>query len=47
MAQPVATSRSDGRYVEITSGLRAGERIAAAGSFAIKAEQGQGAADHH
>ena len=47
VAQPVATSRSDGRYVEITSGLRAGERIAAAGSFAIKAEQGKGAADHH
>ncbi|MBQ5939095.1 efflux RND transporter periplasmic adaptor subunit [Massilia sp. AB1] len=51
VAQPVATSRSDGRFVEISSGLRAGERIAAAGSFAIKAQQGitagKGAADHH
>lgn len=47
VAQPVATGRSDGRFVDITSGLRAGERIAAAGSFAIKAEQGKGAADHH
>ncbi|MBQ5948083.1 efflux RND transporter periplasmic adaptor subunit [Massilia sp. ST3] len=46
-AQPVATGRSDGRFVEITSGLRAGERVAAAGSFAIKAEQGKGEADHH
>ncbi|MBQ5962354.1 efflux RND transporter periplasmic adaptor subunit [Massilia sp. ZL223] len=51
VAQPVATSRSDGRFVEISSGLRAGERIAAAGSFAIKAQQGitagKGADDHH
>jgi len=51
VVQPVATSRSDGRFVEITSGLHAGDRIAAAGSFAIKAQQGitagKGAADHH
>ena len=46
-AQPVVTGRLDARFVEIVSGLRAGERYAAAGSFAIKAEQGKGEAGHH
>lgn len=47
VAQPVATGRSDGRFIEIVSGLRAGERYAASGSFAVKAEQGKGEAGHH
>ncbi len=45
-AQPVTAGRSDGRLVEITAGLRAGEQVAAAGSFAIKAEQAKGDAEH-
>lgn len=46
VAQPVATGRSDGRFVEVTAGLRAGEAYAAAGSFAVKAEQGKGEGSH-
>ena len=46
VAQPVATGRSDGRHIEITSGLQAGQQVAAAGSFAVKAEQGKGEASH-
>lgn len=46
VAQPVATGRSDGRVVEITAGLRAGEAYAGAGSFAVKAEQGKGEGSH-
>jgi len=46
IAQPVATGRADGKLVEITSGLRAGESYAGAGSFAVKAEQGKGEGGH-
>jgi len=46
VAQPVATGRSDGRFVEVTAGLRAGEAYAAAGSFAVKAEQGKAEGSH-
>lgn len=46
VAQPVATGRSDGKMVEITAGLRAGEAYAAAGSFAVKAEAGKGEGGH-
>lgn len=46
VAQPVATGRSDGRHIEVTSGLQAGQQYAAAGSFAVKAEQGKGEASH-
>ena len=46
VAQPVATGRSDGRFVEITAGLDAGDAYAGAGSFAVKAEQGKGEGDH-
>ena len=45
-AQEVRTGRSDGRSVEILSGLQAGQQYAASGSFAIKAELGKGAAEH-
>jgi len=46
VAQPVATGRSDGRFIEVTSGLNAGDAYAAAGSFAVKAEQGKGEGSH-
>ena len=43
---PVTVGRSDGKLVEIISGLRSGARYAAAHSFTIKAERGKGAAGH-
>ena len=43
---PVTVGRSDGKLVEITSGLRKDASYAAAHSFTIKAEQGKGAAEH-
>jgi cobalt-zinc-cadmium efflux system membrane fusion protein len=46
VAQPVSVGRSDGRLVEIVAGMKAGERYAGAGSFAIKAEQAKGDAGH-
>jgi cobalt-zinc-cadmium efflux system membrane fusion protein len=46
VAQPVSLGRSDGRLIEIVSGMKAGERYAGAGSFAIKAEQAKGDAGH-
>lgn len=44
--QAVQLGRSDGRRVEVTSGLRAGATYAAAGSFVVKAQQGKGSATH-
>ncbi len=46
VAQPVRTGRSDGQRVEIVSGLAAGARHAAAGSFVVKSQQGKGSATH-
>lgn len=45
-ARPVKTGRSDGKRVEITSGLKAGERYVAANSFVLKAELGKASAEH-
>ncbi len=45
-AQAVRTGRNDGKVVEIVEGLKAGQRYAATGSFAIKAELGKGSAEH-
>ncbi|MEN8158982.1 MAG: efflux RND transporter periplasmic adaptor subunit [Myxococcota bacterium] len=45
-AQPIALGRSDGRQVEVTAGLAAGQRYAAAGSFILKAEAGKAGATH-
>ncbi|MGV7207186.1 efflux RND transporter periplasmic adaptor subunit [Oxalobacteraceae bacterium A2-2] len=45
-AQPVQTGASDGKLTEITAGLPAGARYAAAGSFVLKAEQGKDSAGH-
>lgn len=44
--QPVQPGRSDGRRVEIRSGLAAGAPVASAGSFIVKSEQGKGSATH-
>lgn len=44
--QPVQTGRSDGKRVEIVSGLKPGATYAAGGSFVIKSEQGKSAATH-
>ena len=46
IARPVTLGRSDGRRVEILTGLPAGAKYAAAHSFTIKAEQGKGSAGH-
>jgi cobalt-zinc-cadmium efflux system membrane fusion protein len=46
IAQPVVVGRSDGKFTEVVSGLRAGTPYAAAGSFVIKAEQGKSSAEH-
>jgi cobalt-zinc-cadmium efflux system membrane fusion protein len=44
--QPVQVGRTDGKRVEILSGLRPGASYAAAGSFIVKSEQGKGSATH-
>ncbi|UOD29276.1 efflux RND transporter periplasmic adaptor subunit [Massilia violaceinigra] len=46
IAVPVTLGRSDGKYTEIVSGLKAGTQYAAQGSFVLKAEQGKGSAEH-
>ncbi|HEY0060644.1 MAG TPA: efflux RND transporter periplasmic adaptor subunit [Telluria sp.] len=46
VAQNVEVGRSDGRLVEIVSGIASGTQYAAAHSFTVKAEQGKGAAGH-
>lgn len=44
--QPVTIGRTDGKRVEIVSGLKPGASYAAAGSFVVKSEQGKGSATH-
>lgn len=44
--QPVQTGRTDGKRVEIVSGLKPGASVAAAGSFVVKSEQGKSSATH-
>ena len=46
VAQPITLGRSDGRLVEVVSGLSEGALYAADHSFTIKAEQGKGSAGH-
>ena len=46
IALPVTLGRTDGKYTEIVSGLKAGTQYAAQGSFVLKAEQGKGSAEH-
>jgi cobalt-zinc-cadmium efflux system membrane fusion protein len=45
-ARRVETGRSDGAHVEVTQGLKAGERYAAKNSFLVKADIGKAAAEH-
>lgn len=45
-ARPLELGRSDGQWVEVLSGLKAGERYAATNSFAVKAEIGKLGATH-
>lgn len=44
--RPLELGRTDGEYVEVLSGLKAGEEYAAANSFAVKAEIGKLGATH-
>jgi membrane fusion protein, heavy metal efflux system len=45
-ARPVELGRRDSKYVEVLSGLNAGERYAAGNSFVVKAELGKSGASH-
>lgn len=45
-ARPIRTGRSDGQYVEVLDGLKAGVRYAAKNSFLIKADIGKSGASH-
>lgn len=46
VARPVALGRADDQFVEILSGVAAGETIAAQNSFVLKAELGKAEAGH-
>lgn len=45
-ARPLELGRTDGQWVEVLSGLAAGDKYAAANSFAVKAEIGKLGATH-
>ncbi len=45
-ARPLELGRTDGHWVEVRSGLKAGDRYAARNSFAVKAEIGKLGATH-
>lgn len=45
-ARPVSFGKRDGEWVEVTSGIKPGEKYAAENSFIIKAEIGKGEAAH-
>ena len=45
-ARPLELGRSDGQYVEVLSGLTAGEQYASRNSFVIKADIGKAGATH-
>ncbi len=45
-ARPVTVGTFDGKVAEIRAGLRAGDIVAASGSFVLKAEQGKDGAEH-
>jgi len=45
-AQPVELGRRDGEWVEVVSGVTAGDRYAATGSFVLKADVGKAGASH-
>ena len=43
---PVETGRRDDQWVEITSGIDAGQRYVAKNSFVLKADVGKSGAEH-
>ena len=45
-ARKIGVGRQDARLVEVTEGLAAGERIATANTFVLKAELGKAEAEH-
>jgi cobalt-zinc-cadmium efflux system membrane fusion protein len=45
-ARKVALGRQDARSVEVTAGLAAGDRVATANTFVLKAELGKAEAEH-
>ena len=45
-ARPLELGKSDGHFVEVISGLKAGDRYALKNSFLIKAELGKAGASH-
>ena len=45
-ARPLELGRSDGQWVEVVRGLKAGDQYAGANSFAVKAEIGKLGATH-
>ncbi len=45
-ARPLELGRSDGKWVEVISGLSAGEKYAAKNSFVLKADLGKSGASH-
>jgi cobalt-zinc-cadmium efflux system membrane fusion protein len=46
IATPVKVGRSDGRTVEILSGMKRGDRYAASNTFILKSELGKASAEH-
>lgn len=46
LAQQVTLGRSNGKFVEVVKGLKAGSQYAAAGSFIVKSELGKASAEH-
>jgi cobalt-zinc-cadmium efflux system membrane fusion protein len=45
-ARKVSLGRQDGRVAEVTAGLKAGEQIATANTFVLKADLGKAAVEH-
>lgn len=45
--RPITAGRDDDRSIEVTSGLKGGERVATANTFVLKAELGKAAAGDH
>jgi len=44
--RPVKLGQSDGKYIEVREGLKAGDYYVSAGSFVVKADIGKAAAEH-
>ncbi len=44
--RPIKLGKSDGKYIEVTEGLKVGEQYVSQGSFIVKADIGKAAAKH-